>query len=259
MQHTSVSMAGSAYQTFQPTATSMERPGESVQGRDPSKPRKRGIVSRLVKKDPASEEADRHREQAERSRTVEEFDENAVHVPLFLLGEMTAYFDALEYRQYIPARPLGNLFSALQGLESAITTLEKISDTPLPVAFSAHLRHTITIYLLALPPQMVSRYGFATVPIVAIASFLFLGFVAAGDELQGAQAQSSAEVRQLIGRGRSLWLRSRRHRSRLRLSRPPARREADAERGRGDEADGRLGLEQATLRCGRTRQSIKRA
>ena len=43
---------------------------------------------------------------------------------------------------------------------------------------------TIWIYLFSLPFQLIDQFGWCTIPGVCIASFIFLGFIAAGEEIE---------------------------------------------------------------------------
>ncbi|ORY89732.1 Bestrophin, RFP-TM, chloride channel-domain-containing protein [Leucosporidium creatinivorum] len=108
--------------------------------------------------------------------------EKVENLPLVILGEMSLYVGVLERRR-VSGAVTGGLYAGLQGLEEALTGMEKILTSPLPVVYSVHLRQTVWIYLLALPSQLVEQAGFFTIPVVLIASFLFLGFLAAGEEL----------------------------------------------------------------------------
>jgi len=48
-----------------------------------------------------------------------------------------------------------------------------------PISYS-----TVWIYLFFLPFQLVDDFGWYTIPGVAIAAFIYLGFLAAGDEIE---------------------------------------------------------------------------
>lgn len=54
-------------------------------------------------------------------------------------------------------------------------TIVSGQTTPLPVVYSVHLRQTVIIYLFALPAQLVAIASWWTIPVLTIASFLFLG------------------------------------------------------------------------------------
>jgi predicted membrane chloride channel (bestrophin family) len=43
---------------------------------------------------------------------------------------------------------------------------------------------TVWIYLFFLPFQLVAQFGYSTIPGVAIAAFIYLGFLAAGEEIE---------------------------------------------------------------------------
>jgi predicted membrane chloride channel (bestrophin family) len=43
---------------------------------------------------------------------------------------------------------------------------------------------TVWIYLFFLPFQLVSQFVYYTIPGVAIAAFIYLGFIAAGEEIE---------------------------------------------------------------------------
>jgi putative membrane protein len=43
---------------------------------------------------------------------------------------------------------------------------------------------TVWIYLCFLPFQLISQFWWYTIPGVAIAAFIYLGFVAAGEEIE---------------------------------------------------------------------------
>ncbi|KAJ7352680.1 hypothetical protein DFH08DRAFT_991665 [Mycena albidolilacea] len=45
-------------------------------------------------------------------------------------------------------------------------------------------KHTVWLYLFLLPFQLVSEFGWHTVPAVSIGAFIYLGFVAAGEEIE---------------------------------------------------------------------------
>jgi len=47
-----------------------------------------------------------------------------------------------------------------------------------------HIKHTVWIYLFFLPFQLVDQFGWYTIPGVGIAAFIYLGFLAAGEEIE---------------------------------------------------------------------------
>lgn len=51
-------------------------------------------------------------------------------------------------------------------------------------ALPAPLRSTVWVYLFALPFQLVDDFGWHTIPGVCVAAFIYLGFVATGEEIE---------------------------------------------------------------------------
>jgi len=105
-------------------------------------------------------------------------------LPLELLGIMSSYLATIEDRGTVPGMSLGPMIGSVQGLEDSLTTLEKILTTPLPFVYSAHIRHTVWLYLFFLPFQLCETFGYYVIPGIAVASFLYLGFMAAGEEIE---------------------------------------------------------------------------
>ncbi|KAJ3504291.1 hypothetical protein NLJ89_g8011 [Agrocybe chaxingu] len=69
-------------------------------------------------------------------------------------------------------------------LQDTVSNLERICNTPLPFAYQAHLRMSLWLYLLFLPFQIYNAFGYVTIPGTAFASFLLLGFLEIGQEIE---------------------------------------------------------------------------
>ncbi|TBU24104.1 Bestrophin, RFP-TM, chloride channel-domain-containing protein [Dichomitus squalens] len=74
--------------------------------------------------------------------------------------------------------------TAISSLQDTVTNLDRIRNTPLPFAYQAHLRISLWIYLFFLPFQVWSSFGYLTIPGTAFASFLLLGFLEIGQEIE---------------------------------------------------------------------------
>ncbi|KAF8878943.1 Bestrophin, RFP-TM, chloride channel-domain-containing protein [Infundibulicybe gibba] len=95
------------------------------------------------------------------------------HLPLAILHRISAWCGILEERGPSPGR------------SSAVSQpLERILTTPLPFVYAVHIRHTVWLYLILMPFQLVRQFGYATIPGVALAAFTYLGFLAAGEEIE---------------------------------------------------------------------------
>jgi len=105
-------------------------------------------------------------------------------LPEEVLRCLSEWISVLEERGTVPGTSLGNILAGIQQFEMSLTTLEHILTTPLPFVYSVHIRHVVWLYLFLLPLQLVGEFGWHTVPAVAIGAFIYLGFVAAGDEIE---------------------------------------------------------------------------
>jgi len=97
---------------------------------------------------------------------------------------LSSYANDLAERGSINASFLGPLINALLELQKAISDLDKIATTPIPSAYSFHLRLTVWAYLLFLPFQLYDYLGWVTIPAVAVASFTYLGFLEIGAQIE---------------------------------------------------------------------------
>ncbi|KZP01036.1 UPF0187-domain-containing protein [Calocera viscosa TUFC12733] len=106
------------------------------------------------------------------------------NIPMEVLGCLSEWIATLDARGTVSGTPLGSIYGAIQQFEVSLTECEKILTTPLPFVYSVHLRHTVFLYLFFLPFQLARTFAWLTVLGVFCASFFYLGFLAAGDELE---------------------------------------------------------------------------
>ncbi|KAH7908272.1 Bestrophin, RFP-TM, chloride channel-domain-containing protein [Hygrophoropsis aurantiaca] len=105
------------------------------------------------------------------------------NLPLEIVRSLSEWMSVLEDRQSVPGSSMGSLCGCLASMEDSISVLEKILTTPLPFVFSVHIS-TVWIYLFFLPFQLVDQFAWYTIPGVAVAAFIYLGFLAVGDEIE---------------------------------------------------------------------------
>jgi putative membrane protein len=73
---------------------------------------------------------------------------------------------------------------ALDTLVDAMGGCERVLKTPIPLAYSIHLKQLLLLYCLALPFQMVSSVGWYTPLVVALISFAVFGIEEIGIEIE---------------------------------------------------------------------------
>ena len=79
---------------------------------------------------------------------------------------------------------LVSIMQIMGRLIDALGVCERILKTPVPLAYSIHLRQLLLIYCLALPFPMVAEFGWLTGPLVALVSFTLLGIEAIALEIE---------------------------------------------------------------------------
>ncbi|KAK0201949.1 Bestrophin, RFP-TM, chloride channel-domain-containing protein [Desarmillaria ectypa] len=105
------------------------------------------------------------------------------NLPLEILRCLSEWFSVLEDRNTVPGTSLGSMIGLIASMEDTLSALEKILTTPLPFVYSVHIS-TVWLYLFFLSFQLVSTFGWHTVSGVCIAAFIYLGFLAAGEEIE---------------------------------------------------------------------------
>jgi putative membrane protein len=74
--------------------------------------------------------------------------------------------------------------TTVSNLVDQLTNVERIANTPIPKSYGIHLKQCVTLYLFSLPFTMVNELGWATVPIVTIVSFTFMGIEGIAEQIE---------------------------------------------------------------------------
>ncbi|KAH9072942.1 UPF0187-domain-containing protein [Lactarius deliciosus] len=111
--------------------------------------------------------------------------ESGTHnLPLEISLYLSTYIAALQNRKSIDAATTSNLIAALNQLVDALTGLERILTTPIPFSYSVHLWTVTLVYCFFLPFQLWPTLKYVTIPGTIVASFVFFGFLVAGEEIE---------------------------------------------------------------------------
>ncbi|KAJ7769189.1 UPF0187-domain-containing protein [Mycena maculata] len=106
------------------------------------------------------------------------------NLPLEITLYLSSYIAALQQRKQTDVPTTNTLLASLNQLVDALTGLERILTTPIPFSYSIHLWTVTTLYLLALPSQILATMGWVTIPATILLSFIFYGFLVAGEEIE---------------------------------------------------------------------------
>ncbi|KAM5545287.1 hypothetical protein V8D89_001398 [Ganoderma adspersum] len=105
------------------------------------------------------------------------------NLPLEILRSLSIWLSVLDERGFVTGPPLGGMYGCVAAFEDSLATLERILTTPLPFVYSVHIR-TVWIYLFFLPFQLIDLFGYYAILGVCIAAFIYLGLIAAGEEIE---------------------------------------------------------------------------
>ncbi|KAI0746688.1 Bestrophin, RFP-TM, chloride channel-domain-containing protein [Daedaleopsis nitida] len=106
------------------------------------------------------------------------------NLPLEISLYLSSYIATLQERNVVPPPTATTLFAALNQLVDALTGLERILTTPIPFSYRVHLWSVTILYCLLLPFQIWATLKWITIPATALASFIFFGFLVAGEEIE---------------------------------------------------------------------------
>lgn len=97
---------------------------------------------------------------------------------------LSAYVTDLNTRGQINSSFISPILTAILELQKAMSDLDKLATTPIPSAYSFHLRLTVWAYLFFLPFQLQQYIGWITIPATAIAAIIYLGFLEIGAQIE---------------------------------------------------------------------------
>ncbi|NEP85411.1 MAG: hypothetical protein F6K18_00415 [Okeania sp. SIO2C2] len=106
------------------------------------------------------------------------------NMPLQITKWLTIYFDRLAKNSSINELTLISWNQKIEEIFIAFGGCQRIATTPIPKAYSIHLKHLLLIYCFAIPFQFVAELSWWTIPMSGIISFALLGIEAIGLEIE---------------------------------------------------------------------------
>ncbi|KAI0674238.1 UPF0187-domain-containing protein [Trametes maxima] len=106
------------------------------------------------------------------------------NLPLEISLYLSSYIAALQDRGVVPPPTATILLTSLNQLVDALTGLERILTTPIPFSYRVQLWSVTVLYCLLLPFQVWNTLKWLTIPATCLASFIFFGFLVAGEEIE---------------------------------------------------------------------------
>ncbi|WWD16444.1 hypothetical protein CI109_100870 [Kwoniella shandongensis] len=107
-----------------------------------------------------------------------------MEIPQEILMYLFAYISDLIQRGLLQSSLITPCLNPLLELQKSLSDLEKIATTPLPSAYTFHLRLTVYIYLFFLPFQVYTYVRWVAIPATAVAAVIYLGFLEIGMQIE---------------------------------------------------------------------------
>ncbi len=104
--------------------------------------------------------------------------------PLEVAFWISDYLQQQHRQQAIDSYQLTSMQELLNRLVDCLGGCERILKTPMPMAYSIHLKQLLLLYCLSLPFQMVGNLGWWTGPLVGLISFTLFGIEEIGIEIE---------------------------------------------------------------------------
>lgn len=106
------------------------------------------------------------------------------HPPLMILSWMRSWVQKQFQRNLIGDRQMVYLSEIIDDMGFCLGGCERILNTPMPLAYSLHLRHLIYIYCLVFPFQIVDSLLWLTIPGTCLVTFALFGIEKIGVEIE---------------------------------------------------------------------------
>ncbi len=110
--------------------------------------------------------------------------QNTSNPPLEIIFWIGNYLQTQSDNNRLNPYQLSSMFKLLDVMVDALGACERILRTPIPLAYSIHLKQLILLYTLGLPFQMVGKLGWSTALVVGLVAFTVFGIEEIGIEIE---------------------------------------------------------------------------
>ncbi|KAF9274177.1 hypothetical protein BGZ68_000894 [Mortierella alpina] len=121
-------------------------------------------------------------------------DEGQMSLPLEVAHALSLWVVAESRAGRIESCMIGNLLTSINTMTDIFTNMERIVFTPIPLAYSIHLRQVVYLYCLALPFTFIDALGWLLVPFTSLVSFTLFGMEAIGREIENPFGQDENDL-----------------------------------------------------------------
>ncbi|RDB24126.1 hypothetical protein Hypma_008782 [Hypsizygus marmoreus] len=114
-------------------------------------------------------------------------DAASLPLPLVIAHELTQIifnFRREGFLETVGPAGMNAMSQLITNMVDQLTAMERVANTPIPISYGIHLKQCVTLYLFALPLTLVNDLGWATVPIITVVAFTFMGIEGIADEIE---------------------------------------------------------------------------
>ncbi|KAF9580631.1 hypothetical protein BGW38_002649, partial [Lunasporangiospora selenospora] len=138
---------------------------------------------------------DRHRHYSQEPWTIRAGNEDGqMSLPLELAYALTLWVLGESRGGRIEGVLVGTMLSSINSMVDIFTNMERIVFTPIPLAYSIHLRQVVYLYCLALPFTFIDSLKWGTIPLMALVSFTLFGMEGIGREIENPFGKDSNDL-----------------------------------------------------------------
>jgi len=105
-------------------------------------------------------------------------------LPMEILFRINLYVAQSVKSKVIDGGTAGTITGGINNLTECLGAFERILYTPIPKAYTIHLKQAIFLYILALPFTLVKELQWFVIPMVGLVSFTLLGIEGIGSEIE---------------------------------------------------------------------------
>ena len=116
------------------------------------------------------------------------------HPPLELAFWINDYLESQHNKGNLSTYEMISIVQLLNQLVDCLGSCERILRTPMPLAYSIHLKQLLLLYCFFFPFEMVSRLGLLTGMFSALTSFALLGIEEIGVEIENPFGRDSNDL-----------------------------------------------------------------
>ncbi|KAH6647338.1 Bestrophin/UPF0187, partial [Truncatella angustata] len=118
-------------------------------------------------------------------KTIKKATSPTGNLPLEILCYLSAYADEVVTNGQLPI-PMTQtgLYNGVGALNDVLTGVDRVLNTPLPIAYTIAFSQITWAYILVLPFQLIGTLAWITIPASIVAAYIILGILFIGREIE---------------------------------------------------------------------------